>query len=963
MKQLVYQNLDLEIGPAGPDGYPVAILNSPGGQARGRLALPEDLARFDQALAALQQAILETPGEPAKQLAQEVGAALFQALFHDELLSLYDVSVSLAREAEQGLRIKLRINAPELTGIPWEFLFDPRRKAFVGLSRQTPLIRYLEVGTPDRPLEVEPPLRVLGVAASPADLDPLDLTGEKARVEAAVAPLRDEEELELAWLEPPTWRTLQTAMQQGPWHVLHFVGHAEFDPASGEGSIILAGDDGQALRLSATQLADLLADQRTLRLVVLNACEGARGDEADVFSSMAATLVQRGLPAVVAMQYPISDAAALEFSTSFYAALAALFPVDAAVAEARKAISLAEADTLEWATPVLHLRAPDGVIFAPPPEAEGAAGGGISIGTFNVGGSVVMGSQNTVIGDGSAIKADGETGSKEPTKPQPADEQSAGWLRRLFGRGAGEQDGHTVIDSQNVLIGNRSIQLNVGGRNITVPVFAIALALIALLAILIFPFVEPLWNPSQMTGSFKIAVADFGLLEDGRMQPSALGADLSQTTFAELSDQYAAVRATDSPIANVAVWHDSQGRDVKNVKFGLIEGATSEERADNAAALAERINADMVIYGFLTSEERPEGLALEFYFRSPTVAGEPDTATGLYRLGLPIASSVPVTDEANAALSRAQISGPLTTRAQAIFWLTQAMTYDFAGQHEEALAVLKEADEQLTDWDDQEGKEVFYTFMGRAAYYARQIDEAERAAERALEINPDYVNAHMLRAYVHMDRAQLFFAQGRELTPEEAVCTDLADFAYASPSLEAAIADAEAAVSHLQTAVALAPDSFWPEIEAYARMNLGLAERVAALAYTLDNRLEAAADALATGETELQQALTEISVETQPQYYAWTQMGLGVNYRMQAYLAAVDAFLADQDEDAETAAAARAQEAELLRKSIAAHDACIAQEDATLAYPVFQEKVLTCSCIPFRASAEEALAALEEEGP
>jgi hypothetical protein len=82
------------------------------------------------------------------------------------------------------------------------------------------------------------------------------------------------------------------------------------------------------------------------------------------------------------MQFEISDGAAIEFAHAFYAALANGMPVDAAVAEARKAISLALPNTVEWGTPVLFLRAPDGKIFqvaqaagikAPPRSGASAA--------------------------------------------------------------------------------------------------------------------------------------------------------------------------------------------------------------------------------------------------------------------------------------------------------------------------------------------------------------------------------------------------------------------------------------------------------------------------------------------------------------------------------------------------------------------------------------------------------------
>ena len=134
-------------------------------------------------------------------------------------------------------------------------------------------------------------------------------------------------------------------------------------PVRDEGLIVMADDTGQPHYLTATDLSRLLADHKPLRLVLLNACEGARGSSQDIFSSTASILVRRGIPAVLAMQYPVTDRAAVEFARSFYESLADGLPADAAVAEARKAISIAVADTAEWGTPVLFMRASDGILF------------------------------------------------------------------------------------------------------------------------------------------------------------------------------------------------------------------------------------------------------------------------------------------------------------------------------------------------------------------------------------------------------------------------------------------------------------------------------------------------------------------------------------------------------------------------------------------------------------------------
>jgi len=62
-------------------------------------------------------------------------------------------------------------------------------------------------------------------------------------------------------------------------------------------------------------LAQLLSDYRTLRLDVLNSCEGARTGLTDPYAGTAQTLVQQGVSAVIAMQFAITDQAAIDFPT------------------------------------------------------------------------------------------------------------------------------------------------------------------------------------------------------------------------------------------------------------------------------------------------------------------------------------------------------------------------------------------------------------------------------------------------------------------------------------------------------------------------------------------------------------------------------------------------------------------------------------------------------------------------
>jgi uncharacterized protein YecT (DUF1311 family) len=366
-----YLDFELALQPGGPGFYAVRLLRSPAGEAEVRTRFPFPLSELESRLKDVTIALLRSSG-PARRTAlhedeqtvQDFGRHLFEALLTDEVRVRFDVSRERALQQGKGLRLKLRIDSPELAMLPWEYLYDPRRAEYLCLMRDTPLVRYLELPQPPSPLAVAPPLQILGLIASPRDLPPLNVRREREAVEHALAVLRAGGLVQLGWVEGQGWRDLLAAMRGGPWHVLHFVGHGGYDRARDEGFIALVDTDGMSYRLDATRLGRLLADHPPLRLAVLNACEGARGGPRDLFSNTAAILVRRGVPAVLAMQFAISDQAALEFADSFYRALGDGLPVDAAVAEARKAIDLALPSSVEWGAPVLYTRAPDGHIFS-----------------------------------------------------------------------------------------------------------------------------------------------------------------------------------------------------------------------------------------------------------------------------------------------------------------------------------------------------------------------------------------------------------------------------------------------------------------------------------------------------------------------------------------------------------------------------------------------------------------------
>jgi len=206
-------------------------------------------------------------------------------------------------------------------------------------------------------LEVSRPLRILGLVSSPRGLRRLNVEAERERLQKALAQPLANRRVELHWVAEATWDGLHQRLLAEPWHVLHFIGHGDFDPAVDEGIIALVGEDGYADLVGANRLASLLSADRqhTPSLVVLNSCSSAK-EGTELFSGTAATLVHRGIHAVAAMQFAVSDKAAIRFAQGFYTALAEGQGIDQAVRNGRIAILGISDETLEWVTPVLYLR-------------------------------------------------------------------------------------------------------------------------------------------------------------------------------------------------------------------------------------------------------------------------------------------------------------------------------------------------------------------------------------------------------------------------------------------------------------------------------------------------------------------------------------------------------------------------------------------------------------------------------
>jgi hypothetical protein len=353
----------------------VVTCTTPHGKAVSLIPAPFTPDLLHRALADVEKALIRSyspvttrRAAPVDQVVRAFGETLSDAVLTGDVRRLFDRCREDARERQTPLRILLDTDGPNVSVIPWEFTVDPNARDEY-LALRVPIIRSPHLIGQVSSSRVALPLRVLGVSARPADLPALDTEREREDISKAFWQRLTPGNVHIEWLHEDRWAELAETIRSNPWHVLHIMSHGGFDPETGGGYIQLSGENGTARPVSAVDLARLISENPSLRLIVLNACESAFSSAEGIFTSTAAKLVREGVPAVVAMQYEITDNAALVFASSFYGQIAQGVPVDRAMTRAREAVKMTH-DSLEWATPVLFLSSEETRIFEVPEQVH-----------------------------------------------------------------------------------------------------------------------------------------------------------------------------------------------------------------------------------------------------------------------------------------------------------------------------------------------------------------------------------------------------------------------------------------------------------------------------------------------------------------------------------------------------------------------------------------------------------------
>ncbi len=294
---------------------------------------------------------------------ERVGRRLFRALTLDQvgataLATIRDHAVVVGRAL--GLELCFPPSGVEWAALPWELLWDEGPTPLL-LSRgaSATCVRRLDLPAAlPPPRATDGPLRILAISPEAGIREELRHV-ERVTREAAWAPLIERGMAEMVEIAPATREALVAAINPDtPPDIIHYYGHGRY--RDGVGALLLDGHD-RGIWTPVNVLAPLLSPAG---MVILHACQGAMlGQNGDVRneiqSAVAPALCAAGVPVVLGMQLTVRIAAANRLVAIIYQALSEGRSVGAALALARRALYVEEAEQVSWYVPALYVRSRD----------------------------------------------------------------------------------------------------------------------------------------------------------------------------------------------------------------------------------------------------------------------------------------------------------------------------------------------------------------------------------------------------------------------------------------------------------------------------------------------------------------------------------------------------------------------------------------------------------------------------
>ena len=239
--------------------------------------------------------------------------------------------------------------------------------------------------------------------------------------------------------------------------------------------------------------------------------------------------------------------------------------------------------------------------------------------------------------------------------------------------------------------------------------------------------------PRQMSGTFNVAVADFGQVgANGQVVTSETGKQISGWAVNYLRDSL-------QDDANVQIW-PNQGGLFDRTSVGLVTPTDAPNTASN-------IHANLVFYGSIDTSNSPAQLMLGFYI-APQFDSPLQEIQGRYSPGGPIR----VADLANPAPS---IQPELQKQSSVIAWLTLGLTQVQLGESQQALLYFTKAAEIDPESPMVQffiGRENLFLADNNPEQHETYRQSAEEAFKKAISLDDQYARAYIGLGSIYTDR-------------------------------------------------------------------------------------------------------------------------------------------------------------------------------------------------------------------
>ena len=285
------------------------------------------------------------------------------------------------REQLADLRVEITTGIAEAASIPWELMRDPQSDSAIALRvksfvrvQSNPNISFVKV-----PKAHEGRIRLLYIVCRPSGRKDVELRAVANRLLQDLG--EDRARYDITALRPPTFEALQKELKDAkkkrrPYHIVHFDGHGVYaelkdtvlkdwlaalnhltlggKPTGKHGFLLFENPESEhKMRPVDGQTLGQLLHDNGVPVLVLNACQSAMHeadaphadaetaqDEIRAIGSLAQTVVDQGIPAVLGMRYSVFVVTAAQYIGELYRTLAKGSGFGEAATEGRKHLYL-----------------------------------------------------------------------------------------------------------------------------------------------------------------------------------------------------------------------------------------------------------------------------------------------------------------------------------------------------------------------------------------------------------------------------------------------------------------------------------------------------------------------------------------------------------------------------------------------------------------------------------------------